>query len=163
VLAATSCTFKFDRALEPGELRGRLLVESAEGTTTPASNAQVNIVGSQLTAKSDAGGRFVFRGLGAANYTLRVLRDAEGTGQPINAIQIEHIVIDSVSGKPGARDLGDVIIAALGGVQGTVKKAGAALPGARVIVRNVDQQEVTAAGNYSFIQLPPGAYQLYLL
>ena len=165
LFAATlgACKFSFDRQLSPGELRGHLVVEAVDGTRTPAADAKVQIIGSQLSAKVDAQGRFVFRSLTAGTYALKILRDVDGSGKLSTALFLQNVVIEQDGNQAGARDLGDVVVTALGGLDGSVTKATEPQPGAKVVIRNLDQQVVDTAGKFSFTKLPAGDYQLYVL
>lgn len=161
-LFAAGCHFNFDRALSPGEIRGRLLLEDDRAEKHAATDAHVSIVGSALSVPTDNAGRFVMRGLPAGTYQLRVTRDLGGTGRQTTILNLQNIVIETVAGKPGARDLGDVVVAGLGSVHGTLTRNGEIVSGIRVVLKELTEV-VAVNGVFALEALPAGTYPVFIV
>jgi len=144
-----ACTFRFERELGSGQLRGTLEFEAADGSRTPAAGAEVSLVGAPLRVKADARGRFVLRGLPGGTYGLRVRYRPE-TGDE-SALVLHRVELAAGDG----RDLGRIAMGALGAVEGAVVGA----PAAEVSLARTAQVRASG-GRFSFPRLAPGDYEL---
>src|SRR5690606_13351970 len=68
VLYIAGCQFVFDRELEPGDIRGTLVVVDESGNRIPAAGALVALDNAPVVVRADATGRFVVRGLPFGSY-----------------------------------------------------------------------------------------------
>lgn len=153
LLAASACTFQFDRSLEPGELRGTVVFQDSGAALLTVPGARVSLEGARIQVRSDAQGRFVIRQLPEGRYTLRIEHDANGDGLVDAGLMLRDVQLGQ------GRDLGRITIGRLGSISGEVLRNSEPLPGAEVALV---QQAATVAddGSFQFERLLPGAYQL---
>lgn len=158
VALLSACQFTFDRTLEPGELRGTVVVRT-DAEPVPAAGARVLVEGSRLVATSDAKGRFVLRGLPEGTYSLRIAWDGPDADAPVAGLVVRDVVLgrDAVKGLEG-RDLGRLVIAAFGAIEGVVRQSGEPVEGARVAARGGAVAVSDAQGRFRLPNLTPGDY-----
>ena len=154
-VALAGCAFKYERAVSPGEVRGRLVVAGSGGDVSPAAGASVAFVGTPLVAHSGADGRFSFLGAPAGKLTL--LARAGPAGAPTHALRLQ-LDLSPRGGRANGWDLGDVVLGATGGVTGTVTRDGATVAGARVVAQGYGVAVTDAAGHFRLGALPEGAH-----
>jgi len=159
VVAAAGCQFQLERELSAGELRGTVVYATAEGAEVPASRARVALQGSALKLRADASGRFVLRGLVPGTYALRIDVDAAmGSG----GLVLRNLALAAGGGAHAeGRELGVLVAGGLGTLAGTVRHAGAPVPGARVSVTGTSYGAVADAdGHFEIPRILPGKYEL---
>lgn len=156
LLGLTACTFTLDRDLQPGDIRGVVVLATAEGTTQPAPGARVRLDGTRIAVQADAQGRFVIRGLIPGDFKLRFEHDADGDGTAESRAQ-RPVTLHSFD---DARELGAVQVGGLGTIRGTVSQGNDPLPGAQVVLEGEQRSVRTdATGWYQFTGLAAGSYR----
>ena len=159
-----SCTFAFNRALGPGELRGTAVFAATGGALTPAAGARVVLENSSITVQADARGRFVIPNLPPATYNLTITASQAGNGVADSGLRLVGITLasDGAGVLGDGRDLGQIVLGAFGSITGQVTLNGAAVAtGPTVVCPGITQAAVTG-GTYTMPNLPPGPYQLTL-
>jgi hypothetical protein len=132
-LALSACAFSFDRPLKPGEIHGRLLVQTAgAGETVAAAGATVYLLGTTRATRCDGEGRFLFSGLPAGVYALRATHDRDGDGERDAELRIAGLTIEARASGVGGRDIGTQLMGAVSILTGTVTRNGA--PASRAVV-----------------------------
>lgn len=158
VLGLAGCQFVFDRALDPGDIRGTLVIVDAAGNREPAANARVSLENAPVVVRSDAKGRFVVRGLPSGVYSLSVSWKPEtgATGEPA-ALRLRNL---DLSEGAGAIDLGTIEIGGLGAVDGVV--LGDETNEVEAVLEGVGRIAVKE-GVFAFDDLPAGVYEAALI
>lgn len=115
----------------PGQLLGTLLIESATGEPAPAVNARLTLFPTGRSTRTDATGSFAFEGLSAGSYVLRCEVDVDADG--VIDVGINRAIELSANGaEVSGVDLGGLVLARLGSVEGIVRVGDAAAPGVLV-------------------------------
>ena len=152
LFALVGCRFSVDRELEPGELRGRFVLQQANGTRVPAANTLVTLPGTRVNVRTDGNGRFTIRGLPTARYTLRAAHEVSADGRSGSGLVVPNLTLSEDS---GALDLGTVVLDRLAALEGAVTLNGEPVAGARVALNGVGERVTGAAGRYLFEGLYP--------
>lgn len=157
-LTFSGCRFAFERSLEPGDIRGTLVVVDAQGNRSPAAGAHVTLENAPATVKADSNGRFVLRGLPFGFYDLSISwKPAPGSPGEVSGLRLRGI---DLSEKVGGIDLGTVDIGGLGAVHGVVE--GDAVGDLLAVVDGVGQAPVLN-GTFAFEKLAAGEYEVALV
>lgn len=157
VLLTTGCHFTFDRKLEPGEIRGRLVFATSSGAKEAARGAVIALENSGITVSADARGNFVLRQLQQGNYALTI-RDSETS----RGLRLRNITLaPGANGLGDSRDLGELQLGAFGSISGTVESATPLQPGTVVTIPGFQKMDVVA-GAFQSGDLVPGTYDLVL-
>lgn len=149
-----------------GELRGRVVVEDAAGARTPAPFLLLLLEPGEHAILTDAEGRFVVTGLSSGRHLLHGELDVDADGRVDLGFHRRDIVLAANAGL----DLGDVVAAGLGDVEGRVLRDAVPQPGAFVVLtpdgaaRPAERVVATDAdGAFRFRGLIPGSYTLRAL
>lgn len=153
-----ACTLEVERSLEPGELRGRAMLQTATGRIA-AGGAGVTIAGTNVSVRADGEGRFRLRRLPAGRHALRLAHDVDGDGRPEQGLVLQ-VTLESSSAGVDGRDLGEVSLGAVGTLSGRVRDGDAPLAGARVVVDGTGEVLSAADGTFTFADVLPGDYAL---
>jgi hypothetical protein len=159
LLATTSCNFQYDRALNPGDIRGQVFIQGVAGTApVPVAGARIALENSSVSVLTDARGSFVISSLPAGTYALDATARSAGT---LLGLRLENLVLQSLStAKETGLDLGQITIGATGGLAGSVTRTQQPLTGAEVAIPNFGSQTTTRAGAYTFLSFFPGTYSI---
>jgi hypothetical protein len=160
VVALSACQFKFDRKLDPGEIRGHLVFASADGSRVAAAGATIRIENSSVAVHADTAGHFVVRQLQAGTYALNLTASFNGSPR---GLRIRNLTLTPGSnGLAESRDLGEVTLAEYGSLSGTVTgTANPVTPGTVVTLPGFARMDVTA-GAFRSPNLVPGDYDVML-
>lgn len=156
--AFVGCRFTLDRDLAPGELRGTVVMAGVDGARTPVSGARIRVEGSGAHVSSDAKGRFVLRGLPVGRYDL-FLTHGEGDARSalrMKAVELAHLR----DGQAEGRDLGELVLGAVGRISGKVTSGGSLASGVHVALQGLGESHSNEAGEFTFDGLAAGNYEL---
>lgn len=159
VLVASGCRIDLDRSLQPGELRGHVVFRELD-VDTPLHKARVTLEGTRFEARSDANGRFAIHAVPPGKFNLRV--SYEGVGdEPDGALLLRDVTLETsrVSGLDG-RDLGVLVLGAVGAITGRVIQHGEPVPGATIGGLFAGRASAGEEGGFSLSRLAAGEYHL---
>jgi hypothetical protein len=163
VTLLSACQFKFDRALEPGQIKATLVATGTSGEAA-AGGARISVENSLIHVTADAKGVFVLRGLVAGDYTLRITYDSQHNGTVDSGLRLPvHLDTGGGNGLANSRDLGKVALVALGDVSGSVVTGATPFPGATVVLDTFSETTSDASGDFSFRNLLSGDYTVSLV
>jgi hypothetical protein len=161
LLTVTGCVFDVNRNLAPGVLTGTVAFALAGGGTRPAPDAVVVLEGSAAEAVTSASGRFIFTGLPPGTYTLDITGSSAGNGVIDSGLHLSGITLTDTGAALGeGRDLGQIVIAGLGGITGTITMGNAPVTGAAAILAGTGLRASSADGRFAFTNVPSGDYSL---
>lgn len=150
----SACTFEIERTLAEGDLRGTAVFVDDSGAT-PAAGARVSLEGSPVTVKADAKGRFVLRRLPpATRYVLRISHDSDGDGVDDSGLRR---IAEVAPGDKG-RDLGQVVIGAMGAIEGKLMRGNEPAPGRVTLLFN--REAKADVNGFRIEKLLPGEYDI---
>lgn len=148
IISLSACRFDFDRELEHGEIRGRVVYVDVDNQRLVAPRAWVKVEGSAVSTRADTEGHFVLRDVPEGRYSL-VFEHENERGLRLRDVNVVR-----------ARDLGDVVIGSYGAVDGKVV-GDEANQSARVVLDDTHATPVEA-GQWQFSPLTPGNYTAFL-
>ena len=162
-LLLLSCRFALDRSLSAGEIRGTVVFDSSfTGRTFPAAGARILVENASLSVQADERGAFVLEQLPAATYSLDISASSNGGATPNAGVHLDGVAL-AINGSTTADgiDVGVIVLGAFGGIQGTVVDGAKGVTGAFVSAAGLVQTQ-TAMGGYSFANVLPGQYSLFV-
>jgi hypothetical protein len=139
LLVVAGCRFKVDRDVGAGEIRGRVMVDSAGGNYAPAEGASVKLIGSTRQLRTDAQGKFQLRPLGAGEYALTLTHTPAGKTLPEAVLGLKNLKLEPAGGL----ELGNLRLAVAGSIAGRVLLDGIPVPNAALTVLDADGQPMT--------------------
>jgi hypothetical protein len=148
-----ACIFHLQRSLTAGEIIGKAVYASADGTLVPAANAVVTIEDSTISVTADGQGTFAVTGLpvGTFNLTIVASPSSEATQVGLRLSGLNIVADDGL-------DLGQVQLASLGAIQGQVTLDNSPIGNGAVAVLPGMAEVAVMNGAFSFPSLLPGTY-----
>jgi hypothetical protein len=164
---SAACQFSYQRALQPGEIRGKLVYEEpGTGERKPAAGARVRLEGTTLGAAADDEGGFRFRDVPTGKHTVHAkFAVPVQSGEPLRVeVLVPGVEIATRSTGTGkrernGRDLGTVLLLSLSTVSGRVTKAGDPVAGAQVVAQGFPAATTGDDGTYA-LRIPRGRHEL---
>jgi hypothetical protein len=167
--ALSACQFRFDRALEPGQIRGRVFYEQpGTGERKPAAGARLRLLGTTRGALADAEGAFLFRDVPVGTHTVlaRFELPVDATPRPVAELVVPGVPIKARPTTAGRKrqghDVGSLTVNALGEVRGRVARGALGVAGARVVAQGFGAAQTGPDGRYA-MKLPRGSFELVAL
>lgn len=141
-----------------GGIQGVALLTSG----APAANAIVAVENSVLGVQADVHGAFLISGLPAGTYALDVtMPGSTDGGPPSSGVHVSNVVLaDTGKGLGVGLNLGDVVLGALGTLQGNVDLTGISVTQVTAVLTGVAEVPVNGGGLFTFDNLLPGNYDL---
>lgn len=141
----------------PGVLHGVVVTHDTSGREVPAAGARIQLDGSPFVVAADESGAFELPSMRAGDWSVTIT--LAGAARRVGGIQLTA----AADGTVAAFDLGRIVLEATGSLSGVVRRGGAPVPNARVVLDRVGEQASGDDGSYDFTGLVAGLHRVAIV